>query len=265
MLVAKREASRRLRSARSELLFGAIIRSIVLERCSPGFERLLESPLLDAVERHAGTVYGMWPDSRLAYFNPAWEGFALENGGDPSIAAESYLGTSVLAITPEVLRPFYRECFHACLHPAENMRRPVQVRYQCSSAELFRELVMTLYRLKDAAGLLAVHALVVECPHDPDERIPRDPDTRELMDDDGLIHQCAHCRRVKNLTQPHRWDWVPRWVERVPRQSSHTLCHFCLQQYYLDPCTERPGGDAPASATTARRSQPPAVLHDEQG
>ena len=239
-------------------------RSVVLERCSPGFERLLEPHLLDAVERHAGTVYGMWPDSRLAYFNPAWVWFALENGGDPSITSESYLGTSVLAVTPEVLKPFYRERFHSCLHPTGNARRPVQVRYQCSSAELFRELVMTLYPLRDGAGLLAVHALVVECPHDPNERIPRDPDTRELMDDHGLIHQCTHCRRVKNLTQPHRWDWVPGWVERVPRQSSHTLCHFCLRQYYLDACSVPPGAAAHASAATTRRSHPLAALRDDQ-
>ncbi len=70
-----------------------------MDRCSAGFERLLEPHLLDAVERHAGTVYGMWPDFRLAYFNPAWSWFAQENGSDPAIASEDYLGT----ITPEVL------------------------------------------------------------------------------------------------------------------------------------------------------------------
>ena len=207
----------------------------LLDRCSPGFELLLEPYLLDAAERHAATVYGMWPDFRLAYFNPAWSWFAHENGADPVVATESYLGTSVLEVTPEVLRPFYGELFRACLNGMARRNRPIQHLYECSSAGLFREFVMTLYCLRGAAGLLVVHALVVECPHDPERRPSRVPHLSAYLDADGLIHQCTHCRRTRNLEQPDRWDWVPAWVERIPRQSSHTLCEFCLQQYYLEP------------------------------
>ncbi len=213
-----------------------------MDRCSPGFERLLEPFSLDELERHAGTIYGMWPDFRLAYFNPAWVWFTQENGADPRVASEGYLGTPVLEVTPKVLKPFYAELFRSCLNGTGEGNRPPQHRYECSSAGLFREYVMTLYRLRGAAGLLSVHSLVIECSHDPSERIPRDPDTRELMDGDGLIHQCTHCRRVKHQTEPDRWDWVPAWVERVPRQSSHTLCHFCLQQYYVEPNRDTAAG-----------------------
>ncbi len=206
-----------------------------MERCSPGFERLLEPYLLDATERHAGTVYGLWPNLRLAYFNPAWAWFAHENGGASSIATEDYLGTSVMAVTPEVLRPFYSELFRECLNGTGRENRPIQYRYECLSAGLFREFAMTLYRLRGAAGLLVVNDQVIEGPHDPDRRNPRDPALSDLMDGDGLIHQCTHCRRIKNLKEPDRWDWVPAWVERIPRKSSHTLCHFCLHQYYLEP------------------------------
>ena len=74
-----------------------------MERCSPGFERLLEPFPLDELERHAGTVYGMWADFSLAYFNPAWIWFAHENGADPRIVSENYLGTSMLDVTPDGL------------------------------------------------------------------------------------------------------------------------------------------------------------------
>lgn len=206
----------------------------MLGKCSPGFRRLLEPFSFEEIERDEGTVYGMRPDFRLAYFNPAWVRFARANGGDPAIVSESYLGTSLLDVTPEVLRPFYRLKYLSCLHQTGKQSRPIQHRYECSSAELYRDFVMTLYPLREAQGLLVVNSKVVERPHRLAERSPEPPVEESYADGNGIIHQCTHCRRVRHLQKRERWDWVPAWVEGFPPEVSHTLCPFCLRHFYLE-------------------------------
>lgn len=122
--------------------------SALTDRCSPGFDRLLEPFSLHEIERHQGSVFGLWSDFRLAYFNPGCVRFARDNGGDPRITLAGYLGTSVLDVTPEVLRPFYRSIYQSCLHRDHRRPRPIHHRYECSSPALLRDFVMTLYRLE---------------------------------------------------------------------------------------------------------------------
>ncbi len=213
----------------------------MVDRFSPGFRQLLDPSLLEDVESHAGAAYGLWPDFRLAYFNPACVRFARENGGDSAISSGEYLGTSVIEITPEVMRPFYRLMFLSCLH--QTRRKPIQHRYDCPSPQLARDFVMTLYRLGDAQGLLVVNSLVVEGPHDATEKPPMPPDRRSYLDPEGFVHECAHCRRVQHLKEPNRWDWVPAWVERHSPEIRHVLCSLCHDIYEVKPAgTERRPG-----------------------
>ena len=203
------------------------------DRFSPGFFDFLEPFTPEEVEQHAGSILGLWPDLRLAYFNPASLQFARDNGGDPSVILEKFLGTSVLELVPDVMKPFHRQLLLSCIHQSWKTRKPVQHRYECSSPDLFREYVMTLYRLRKGRGLLVVHSLVRENPHDPARRPPEQPGDR-YVDASGFIHQCAHCRRVRNLGQESRWDWVPGWVERPAPRTSHTFCPLCVSYYYAE-------------------------------
>ena len=63
-------------------------------------------------------------------------------------------------------------------------------------------------------------------------------DKPELYTDaNGLIHQCAHCRRVRTVTRQVRWDWVPAWVAQRPADVGYTLCPACAKDVYPE---ERP-------------------------
>lgn len=205
------------------------------DRCSTGFMRLIEPFPLSAIERYAGTAYGLWLDWRLAYINPGWIGFAAENGGPPALQSPDCLHTPVMDVTAEVLRPFYRELFTHAIERRNRTRRPLAHRYECSSARAFREYVMHLYPLGQAEGLLVVNSLVVERPHAADAPPAGDAQPSDYLDEHGLMHQCAHCRRMQNLRVPGRWDWVPAWVETIPPEASHTLCYFCLHLFYPKP------------------------------
>jgi hypothetical protein len=68
--------------------------------------------------------------------------------------------------------------------------------HECSSPELFREFVMTIYPLShdDRQGLLIVNALKLVRKHD---RMSVEPFEATYRHDNGLISQCASCRSVK--------------------------------------------------------------------
>jgi hypothetical protein len=84
------------------------------------------------------------------------------------------------------------------------------------------------------SGVLVItHSLVREIPHiegahEPLEALYRDAD--------GMIVQCANCRRARRFAattdRPATWDWVPEWVAHVPRATSHGLCLSCFQFHY---------------------------------
>ena len=202
------------------------------ERCAPGFDRVLRGFSLADVEQHAGTVFGLWPDFHLAYFNPAWFQFSRFNQGEPRISAEWNLGRSVFDAIPEVLQDFYRTLFSRALGNPKPGARPPAHSYECSSGSVFRRFALNTYRLGDGEGLLVVNSLLVERPHGPaDGRVAGD-DKRTYVQADGSVRQCSHCRRIEHASQPNRWDWIPEWVDRFPRETSHTLCSFCLDYYY---------------------------------
>ena len=204
----------------------------VRERCAPGFFELVETFPATELESHPGTVFGLWPDLRLAYFNPAWIEFARTNGGPAVLQTPACLGTPVLSTTPEVLRPHFAEFYGAVLHRKD--KEPPTFRYECSSADCYREFAMTAYPLSGGNGLLVVNSLVVEEARAPDQGSLGATATDSYLDEDGFIHQCAHCRRVQYLKSADRWDWVADWVRQPSSQTSHTLCPICLNHFYPD-------------------------------
>lgn len=202
------------------------------DRCAPGFDRVLRGFSLAEVEQHAGTAFGVWPDFRLAYLNPAWFEFGRVNQGEPRLSVEWTLGRSVFDAIPQVLQDFYRTLFSEAMGNAKPGPRPPAHCYECSSAELYRRFALTTYRLGNGEGLLVVNSLLVEQPHDLAGRQPGSADRPTYLQTDGNIRQCSHCRRIAHGSEPNRWDWVPEWVDSSPPETSHTLCSFCLDYYY---------------------------------
>jgi hypothetical protein len=208
-----------------------------MARCNPNFRVLLRDYDLEHLDRQDAAAFGMWSDLTLAYHNDAWDRFAAENNGQPGIAEHWGLGSVVTDAISEPLRSFYLKGYRRCLETGE----PWEHCYQCSSATTYREFRARTCPLGDAEGLLSVHSLVVERPHDPVDRPPQPAEEDVYLDGDGFLRQCCHCRRMRRSSDHHQWDWVPQWVERQPQNTSHTICPICLACYYA------PKEDEPAT------------------
>jgi hypothetical protein len=201
-------------------------------RCHPDFEPLLARAFSrEEVDHHPASVFGLWPDLTLAYTNRRWDEFADENAGQPAIGRDWSLGARYFDAIAEPLHPYYQTLLIRAPEPGAALH-PVSHQYECSSAATFRIFNMQVYVLSQRAGYVVVNSLVVERAHDPREREPHAPDADRYIDAEGLIRQCCHCRRVEHGGESARWDWVPAWVERSPREASHTICPLCFDYYY---------------------------------
>jgi len=204
----------------------------VRDQCASGFDRLLAPYDRDSLRRHPGTVIALDSDHRLAYLNAAWDRFAEENGGQPAIGRDWGLGAGYFDAIAEPLGAFYRDLIRRTTEEADPSH-PVSHVYECPAPRMMRRFQMNLYPLGSGEGVLLVHSLVVEAPHGSD-RAPHDANPDVYEDAEGIVRQCAHCRKVRHTTEADRWDWVPAWVARPPQQTSHTICDVCFAHYYRE-------------------------------
>ena len=201
------------------------------ELVDEGFSKLLEPYDPDVLRIHEGAIYGLWPDLRFAYFNPAWFTFSEQNGGEPRLSRSWTLGSSLLDALPPALRLWYHAHYSRVLNADSHWTHE----YECSSRDVYRRFHQVVYTLGRGRGLLVVNSLVVEAPHDLELCAPLPPDEPLYLSESGLITQCAHCRRTQRRSDPNRWDWVPTWVERMPLNVTHAFCPTCYGFYFKDP------------------------------
>lgn len=189
------------------------------------FTSLLPATLLDAVERELATVFGCWPDGRIAYFNSAYEAFARDNGGGPEFLTKWGLGCSIFDVTAPPLVPFFREHFVDALdgHVATYV-------YECSSPARKREFHATLYPVGERRGVLQLHSLRFELPQEPERAGSLDAMVRDQHS--GLVVMCMHCRRARRVDDRTQWVFVPAWVKQMPSPVSHGLCEPCSEHFY---------------------------------
>ena len=197
------------------------------ERIDPSFRPLLDKFGTQTLRSLSGTLYGTWPDLRLAYLGPGWFSFARGNGCGTDFDSAWGLSSSLLAGIAPPLREFYESGLVECLRSGESWEHE----YECSSDSAYRRYHQKAYPLGASEGLLITNSLVVERPHSADRRAHA-PDELAYVDENGFIAQCSHCRRVKNLSELERWDWVPEWVRQPRADVSHTLCPLCFGAYY---------------------------------
>ena len=192
---------------------------------SLGFQALLADFDGESLQNDNGTIFGLWPDLRLAFVNSGWMQFSTKNGGEPRITSEWKLGRCVLDAIAKPLRPFFAENYGRCLREG----RPWEHVYECSSADHFRLFHMTTFPLGVAEGLLVVNSLRQEIAH---SRIACPPLDKIYRNEHGILAQCSHCRRVRRIGENQVWDWVPAWVNTQPADTSHSLCEPCIGFYY---------------------------------
>lgn len=187
----------------------------------------------DTLDAHPASVVGLLPDMRIAWVNKAWRGFASANEGQPAIDERWGIGANYLDAVPAPLRAFYERLLARVPDDGAAMH-PVSHAYECSSPETFRKFNMQVYGLPNRAGYVIINSLVSESPHpDSGSAAGAHPALESrYRGSNGVIVQCAHCRRVRHGRESARWDWVPDWVRQMPRETSHGLCPVCANYYY---------------------------------
>jgi hypothetical protein len=191
-------------------------------KVSSHFLPLLDTHKIGELNQQSNSVLGTWPDLTLAYLNEGWSTFARQNGGQPD---RWHLGTSLLAVIPNILKPFYRDHFSKVLREA----RPWEHDYECSSPKATRIFHMIDYPLRSSQSLLIIHSLRRESSYAAGST---DFHIADYRDKNGPIHQCAHCRRVRRNDDSDVWDWVREFICSPSPNTSHGLCAPCFGYYY---------------------------------
>ncbi len=174
---------------------------------------LVESP---------STLVALAPTGTILWVNAAWSKFAWENGGTEILTKFGPGASYFDGLSPQ-LRGFYEEVVQRALQTGE----PFIQDYECSSPEKYR-----IYRLRalpiGTDGLLLEHSLVVERPHEDMSAAAIDARYKNA---EGLIVQCANCRRVRRVDEGG-WDCVRPWDTAIPPNASHSICAACVGYYW---------------------------------
>jgi len=194
-----------------------------MAQLDPAFSDVLARFALEELAQSDETIYAIDSDLRLRFTNDGWDAFALNNGG-AAVLDTWPLGRCILEAIPEAIRGFYIDGFAR----AAATGTVFQHTYQCPSPELARTFRMSAYPL-ERRGWLVVNADVFSGPN-YEEALTYDPDLH--VDEYGLIHQCAHCRKVRRNGEAERWDWLPALVAQPHPATSHGLCQPCLGYYH---------------------------------
>ena len=205
--------------------------SDLASRSAPDFAADLARELrVASLEAHPWPVVGLRGDGTIGYINPAWSRFAHDNGDGPEVDQRWSVGANYFEAIAAPLRAFYRQLLAEAPHRDASLR-PHAHEYECSSPEVYRRFSLQVYTLADARGHVLINSLVVEQSHES-SRAPLAPNDARYRDDNGLVHQCAHCRRVERREGASVWDWVPAWVRQSPLLTTHTVCGICYGYYY---------------------------------
>jgi hypothetical protein len=175
-----------------------------------------------ALSEAQATIIAIDAAGAIAWTNAAWSRFAEANGGD-DIARRFGLGASYFEGISVELRSFFENAFAGALVT----REPFHQDYECSTHEIYR-----LHHLRampiGTDGLLLEHSLVVESAH---QGASSPAIEARYRDESGTLVQCSNCRRVRTR-DGEGWDWVPAWVQRSPKQTSHGICKTCVGFYW---------------------------------
>ncbi len=176
-----------------------------------------------AIDSTENIVFLLNARREIVYCNPAWDRFALENGGDTAMRAK-VCGSSIFDVIPEPLRQFYEDVYEL----SSRESRIITFNYHCSSPVSFRLFQMQVVP-QSSSGFAIVNSMIIEHEH---EQPCVFPTANAYEDAAGLITLCSHCRRTKRVGAENTWDWVPAHLSRRPLTISHGLCAVCRTHYY---------------------------------
>lgn len=172
------------------------------------------------------------------FVNEAW------NRDAPAAAEEreALVGTSWLdRFQSEEVRRLHAEFLFHALKPAPGARPRPEVhileRNTSTSAVLVAMKMEPVLLDGGPVAVAITHTAVRERPIDEVyPLVERGPE--EYRAPDGLLTQCACCRRVKDPAEADRWDLVAALVEAPPAGATQGLCGLCRELHYGQPTEE---------------------------
>ena len=176
---------------------------------------------LEALQRDASSAAFVGKDGAIFWVNAAWRQFGASNGADQHAIAP---GQNYFEAIRGELGPWFTQVASSCLTSGGAFEKD----YECSSTDMRREFRMRMLPIPET-GLLIVHSLRFERPHDREAQI--DLQASRYISENGFIVMCSNCRRVRHADKT-RWDWSPSWLTNAPAPVSHGLCHLCLDFYF---------------------------------
>jgi DNA-binding NarL/FixJ family response regulator len=191
--------------------------------------RLASMPSPDELEDHPDVGLCLSSSFRITRVNAAWRSNALAEPLSPSFLDRWGPGADLFDAIPIATQPFYRSLFESAPSWGSG-RAPRTHAYECSSAALFRQFEMRIFRLPKDKGYLVTHHLLVERAHSASLRVMRPPDLAAFRGADGAVTECSNCRRAR-VGDTHQWSWVPAWISRPPGLRAFSLCDVCSEGY----------------------------------
>lgn len=205
------------------------MRLLNMNRYNSHFPNLLTGGIdFETIEGSDHSIYAMDQELNLIYYNKAWKKFALDNGGQ-AFLNQLELGQNVIDyISGYDLKNFYGGNFEQVLKSGKSWYHE----YECSSITAYRSFFQTTYRLKNSKGLAVISSLSLELPMEKLYRIPCEAKENHYFQKSGFINQCSNCRFTKRADHSQKWEWVPQWINNIPKNINHSLCPNC--QGYFD-------------------------------
>ncbi|HUK66780.1 MAG TPA: hypothetical protein VLV17_08115 [Anaeromyxobacteraceae bacterium] len=175
------------------------------------------------------------PRGSFLFVNEAWDQYALANGGAPSCLGSSLIGTNWLDhIRGVEVRRLHADLLARALHPRGARPRPL-IQVGESNTPTTAALVSSRFAPLIAHGgepvaLSIVHSVVRERPIEEVYDVVHRP-ADSYRNGQGQITQCSCCRRVRDWSEPERWDLVPEVLTR-PFAGALALCELCGELHY---------------------------------
>jgi hypothetical protein len=197
-------------------------------KISVKFAELIDQECLDSFNKHPSSIYGLDKNYNIVYLNDAWFSFAQDNGGDN----EWTLGRNIFDTIPDLEKLFYKNLFDSTLKQQNSSMISPQTEYECSSPSLYRRYSMHIYPV-GTEGLVVVNSLVIEEPIEKHySQDSQQIESKDYIDENRCIYQCANCRRIRLLSDSNKWAWIPKFISKPYPNTSHCICPPCLNYYY---------------------------------
>lgn len=168
-------------------------------------------------------VYIIDAEYTLLAYNDSWRDFAIDNESE-YILDLFPLGCNLLDAFSEDLQEFYGFLYADALRSGTRVEHD----YECSSDKTYRLFHQVAYPVVEKDMLIITNHQI--CEHDHRD-VPH-LFGQVYRNAKGLIVQCSHCRKLRNMTHPNKWDWVPSAVKRTYPDTTHSLCPVCTLVYY---------------------------------